>query len=65
MHRVLPRRRYKTGTRPGLRGEGPQGAPRGDQEQWLFPRVRLTKHEKRLLVATAVELATEAMFGHH
>ena len=63
--RVLPRRRKKTGTRPGLTGTGPAGAQRGDQEQWEFPRVRLTAREKRLLVATVVELDTESMFTHH
>ena len=63
--RVLPRRRYVTGTRPGMTGAGPTGALRGDQEQWVFPHVKLTSHEKRLLVARVVEIATEAMFTHH
>ena len=63
--RILPRRRKKGGSRPGLTGAGPQGAARGDQEQWQFPRVRLRKDEKRLLVATVIELATEAMFSNH
>ena len=38
--RILPKRRCSRGTRPGLRGEGPQGGNRGDQEQWVFPHVR-------------------------
>ena len=63
--RVLPKRRYSRGTRPGLKGVGPQGGTRGDQEQWVFPHVRLRPHEKALLVATVVEMATEAMFQHH
>ena len=57
--------RGKTGCRPGLRGAGPQGGERGDTEQWEFPRVKLTKHEKRLLVGTVVRIATEAMFKYH
>ena len=65
LRRILPRRRHNQGSRPGLRGEGPLGAERGDQEQWEFPKVRLKYHEKRLLVATVLELATEAMFAHH
>ena len=65
LRRVLPIRRYNTGSRPGLRGSGPQGGERGDTEQWVFPNVRLTKHEKKLLVGTVVRLATEAMFGNH
>ena len=44
--RILPHRRYTGGTRPGLTGCGPQGAQRGDQEQWVFPKVRLTIEEK-------------------
>ena len=34
LRRLLPTRRYATGSRPGLTGAGPQGAMRGDQEQW-------------------------------
>ena len=37
LRRVLPWRRKTTGTRPGLRGEGPKNKVRGDQEQWCFP----------------------------
>ena len=33
LRRVLPVRRGKRGSRPGLKGAGPQGARRGDQEQ--------------------------------
>ena len=65
MRRILPRRRYSTGSRPGLTGTGPQGALKGDSEQWVFPKVRLKWVEKRLLVATVVELATKAMFDNH
>ena len=32
---------------------------------WGFPHVRLRPEEKRLLVATVIEIATEAMFQHH
>ena len=63
--RILPRRRYRGGTRPGLKGVGPQGGSRGDQEQWLFPHVRLRPSERKLLIATLVEIATESMFHHH
>ena len=41
------------------------GGERGDQEQWEFPRVRLTKAEKRLLIATVIKFATVAMFKNH
>ena len=62
MRRVLPTWRRKGGSRPGLLGAGPQGALRGDQEQWTFPQVRHKPHEKKLLLATGVQIATEAMF---
>ena len=65
LRRVLPKRRGTRGTRPGLRGVGPQGGERGDQEQWEFPKTRLTQSEKRLLIATIVRLATEGMFKYH
>ena len=49
-----------------MRGVGPQGAERGDQEQWIFPpRVRLRPEEKKLVIATVIKLATYAMFAHH
>ena len=63
--RVLPKRRYNHGTRPGITGCGPMGAERGDQEQWDFPRVRIRRDEKRLLVATVLEIASGVMFHHH
>ena len=31
----------------------------------MFPRVRLRRDEKREIVATVVQIATEAMFKHH
>ena len=34
LRRILPVRRGRTGTRPGMRGSGPRGAERGDQEQY-------------------------------
>ena len=36
----------------------------GDQKQWIFPRVRLRREERRLIVATVIQLAAEAMFSH-
>ena len=36
LRRILPVRRGRRGTKPGIRGEGPRGSQRGDQEQWEF-----------------------------
>ena len=65
LRRVLPTRRGRRGTRPGMRGPGPRGPTRGDQEQWEFPDVELEEWEKKLIVAEVVSLATKAMFGNH
>ena len=46
LSRVLPVRRKRTGTRPGVTGKGPLGPDRGDQEQWCWPNVKLTEEEK-------------------
>ena len=33
LRRVIPRRRSRNGTRPGMRGQGSRGRETGDQEQ--------------------------------
>ena len=45
LRRVLPVRRGKRGCRPGLKGAGPCGPTRGDQDQWKFPDVVLEEWE--------------------
>ena len=45
LRRVLPKRRGKRGTRPGLEGVGPRGRVKGDQEQWEFLYVVLEEWE--------------------
>ena len=62
LRRILPTRRGRTGVRPGMRGEGPMGKERGDQEQWRFPPVKLTKEQKKEVIATVVKIATKFMF---
>ena len=65
LRRVLPWRRKRNGTRPGIRGQGPKGPEKGDTEQWIFPRVTLTEEEKKEIVATVIKIAVGAMFEHH
>ena len=48
-----------------MRGEGPKRQERGDQEQWIFPRVVLEDWEKEEIVSEVISLATKAMFAHH
>ena len=43
LRRVLPWRRSKKGTRPGLTGVGPLGPDANDEKQWKFPSVELTE----------------------
>ena len=65
LRRILPWRRKIRGSRPGMKGCGPRGKLRGDTEQWVFPRVVLTETEKKDLVATVVQIMTEALFENH
>ena len=65
LKRVLPIRRHNSGTRPGVTGTGPAGATTGDQEQWEFPNVELTKLEKRMIVARVMYTAVMALFRKH
>ena len=65
MKRILPVRRGRTGVRPGVTGKGPMGGGRGDQEQWVFPTVRPTEEERRMIVAEVIAITTEGMFKHH
>ena len=65
LRRVLPWRRKKRGTRPGITGSGPMGRTRGDQEQWEFPQIKLEDWEKREIVACVIRIAVEVMFKKH
>ena len=65
LRRVLPVRRGKRGTRPGLKGAGPRGMLKGDQEQWEFRNVVLEPWEKKQILSEVVSLATKAMFCNH
>ena len=65
LKKILPWRRSRRGTRPGIRAAGPKGPERGDQEQWVFPMITLTPENKREIIGTVLEIAVEAMFSHH
>ena len=55
LRRILPTRRGKTGTRPGVRGS-----------EWKFrPDINLTEAEKKELIARVVEVAVAMMFQTH
>ena len=62
LRRVLPHRRGRRGTRPGMRGAGPRGKQRGDQEQWEFRNdIILEEGEKKQILAEVIKLAVLAM----
>ena len=64
--RVLPKRRFKHGVRPGLTGVGPMGAEPDDEVQWEFrPEVRLTEEQKTTVMAEVMRLAVELMYDTH
>ena len=65
LRRVLPVRRKRKGSRPGVKGKGPMGMGRGDTEQWIFPEITLTEEEKKLIIAEVWAITTEKMFHHH
>ena len=49
-----------------MTGEGPLGPDSGDHlDQWSFPKVSLTKIEKRKILATVIKIAVETMFNTH
>ena len=63
--RVLPRRRHKKGTRPGVTGAGPRGPEEDGEEQWKFPPVELAELEKRHIMAEVMRIGVETMFQTH
>ena len=65
LKRVLPVRRGRTGSRPGVTGKGPMGPERGDQEQWRFPDIILAEEEKKLIVAEVIKIMIEILFKNH
>ena len=66
LRRVLPTKRGTRGSRPGVRGAGPSGPTRGDQEQWKFkPNLNIREAEKREIIARVIEIAVQVMFSTH
>ena len=65
LRRVLPWRRKKQGSRPGIRGAGPRGPETGDTDQWIFPKVVLSQEDKLEIIGTVLQIATTALFENH
>ena len=56
----------KRETRPGIKGAGPRGRGRGDQEQWISnPKIILTEGEKQEIKSIGVAIVTDKLFQNH
>ena len=67
LRKVLPKRRYTSGTRPGITGADPLGRDSASQDQLEFPdfpaiRKGLTRLEKKLIIAQVIQKAVLAIF---
>ena len=52
--------------RPSVRGTGPSGPTRGDQDQWKWrPNINISEMEKRDIIARVIEIAVRVMFSTH
>ena len=56
LERVVPRRKFRKGTKPGVTGKEPLGREVGDEVRWVFPKTEPTELEKRKLLAAALEM---------
>ena len=65
LRRVLPWRASKKGSRPDMTGDGPMGSDEGRVCQWIFPRITLTEHEKKTILASVMKVAIITMFNTH
>ena len=65
LRRILPVRRGKRGSRPGMKGAGPRSKIHGDTEQWIFPQVKLSQEERKEIISEVIGIATKAMFENH
>ena len=59
LKRILPRRTSKGGVRPGVTSD-----PR-KEENWIFPEVEMTRREKRMIVATVIQIGVLTMMNTH
>ena len=62
---MVPKRRKKTGTKPGVTGKGPRGRKVGLQEQWEFPDIILQEEDKKNILAGVIRIAIEVLFAIH
>ena len=65
LERILPKRRFHKGAKPGVTGKEPLSKAKGDEVRWVFPVREATEDEKRKLLAAALEIGVRAAFSTH
>ena len=63
--RIIPKRRYRKGCKPGVTGVEPMGKESDDEIKWVFPSREPTEVEKKNLLALALEIGVKAAFSNH
>ena len=58
---IVPIRRHKKGTRPGITGEKEEEK----ETKWRFKRMDFTEGEKRMLLAKVIEISIKTTFKNH
>ena len=70
LYDIVPVRKYKPGTRPGITGaeamsRKKEGAEEENATKWSFRRILFTEKEKKMLLAKVVEIAVKTTFRNH
>ena len=65
LQRVIPKRRFHKGAKPGVKGKEAQGKEAGDEEKWDFPTTEYTDLEKKNMMASCLEIGVRAIYDLH
>ena len=65
LRHVLPVRRSNKGTKPLVYGPLAMGNDTENDSQWRFPKIKLTEKDKRLLLATVIQMVVKTIFQTH
>ena len=65
LDRIVPKRKYKNGTTPGITGPEVLGMHVEDEVKWIFPDREATEVEKKKMYAACLEIGVRAAFSLH
>ena len=65
LDRIIPIRRYKNGSRPGVTGKDPLSKTLDNEDQWIFPPHEPTEQEQKSLLAAALDIGVRTSFENH